>query len=108
MRFALEIYFKFWHAGRRWRLQGELSVSRSLGDLPYIDKGLTAEPTLSPWLSLNASAYPGSVAPEFLILASDGLFEALPAEEVCSIAHKLASGEPRLPNPSLPLRLCWP
>ena len=78
-------------AGRKWRLMGELAVSRSLGDLPYITKGLIAEPDIA---SLDLAAGWGTGSAEFLILASDGLFETVSAAEACAAAHDLAAGKP--------------
>ena len=43
-------------ADGRERLQGELTVSRSIGDLPYRAFGLTAEPEFAPWRSVLAGA----------------------------------------------------
>lgn len=77
-------------AGDKWRLMGDLSVSRSLGDLPYIARGLSSDPEVSTWVE-TAGGADGS-HPEFLVLASDGLFEALSADEVCRAAHSLATG----------------
>ena len=82
-------------AGGRRRLQGELAVSRSFGDLPYRSAGLIADPELSRW---------HTVSPEddFLILASDGVFEALSEDQVCSVAAATAAGAP-LYHTSAPL-----
>lgn len=73
--------------GERWRLQGELAVSRSIGDLPYRKFGLVFEPEFTPWRRLT---------PEdaFLILASDGLFESLSPEHVCRAAADISRGRP--------------
>lgn len=68
---------------------GELAVSRSFGDLPYISKGLIAEPAIA---SLDLAAGSDLGSPEFLILASDGLFETVSAAEACAAAHNLAAG----------------
>lgn len=60
-------------------------MSRALGDAPYRDSGLIAEPELAPWRVLEA-------ADALLLLASDGLFETLPADEACRIALAVATG----------------
>lgn len=73
-------------SGSRARLHGELAVSRALGDAPYRNSGLIAEPELAPWRVLEA-------ADALLLLASDGLFETLPADEACRIALAVATGE---------------
>ena len=66
-------------------------MSRALGDAPYRGRGLIAEPELAPWRVLQA-------ADAVLLLASDGVFEALPAEEACRVALAIATGE-NLGNP---------
>ena len=73
-------------SGSRARLEGELAVSRALGDAPYRDSGLIAEPELAPWRVLEA-------ADALLLLASDGLFETLPADEACRVALAVATGD---------------
>lgn len=78
-------------AGKRARLQGELSVSRSLGDVPYIAKGLTAKPDFSDWIALDDLK---PARPQMLVLMSDGVFETLTAEDICSTAAALAAGMP--------------
>lgn len=75
-------------AGARARLDGDLAVSRALGDAPLRHHGLSAQPELAPWLEVG----PGDAA---LLLASDGVFEALPAEDACRIALNLATGGAR-------------
>ena len=65
------------YAGGKWRLNGELSISRALGDLPYRQHGLSAEPEFSRWISLGP-ALQSSSQPHWLILATDGLFEGCP------------------------------
>ncbi len=69
------------------RLQGELAVSRSVGDLQYRPFGLTAEPEFSKW----HEAGPGD---EWLILASDGVFESLTEDQICDIAAATLAGQP--------------
>jgi len=76
--------------GGRARLDGELAVSRALGDAPYRGRGLSAEPELAAWLALG----PADAA---LLLASDGVLEALPAAAACRIAHAVATGAPTPP-----------
>jgi serine/threonine protein phosphatase PrpC len=48
--------------------------------------GLIAEPDISEWRAVE----PGD---GFLILASDGIFEALSEEEVCQVAAATAAGD---------------
>ena len=40
-------------ADGRPRLLGELMLSRAIGDLPYRNLGLTAEPEFSPWRNVS-------------------------------------------------------
>ena len=61
-------------------------MSRSFGDLPYRAVGLIAEPDIG-WHELAPED-------ESLILATDGVFEALSEEQVCQIAAATASGAP--------------
>ncbi|KAK9853911.1 hypothetical protein WJX84_000068 [Apatococcus fuscideae] len=77
-------------SGGRWRLQGELALSRAIGDAPYRQHGLTAEPSISPWRLLSS-------ADDLLLLATDGLFETLSADDACSVAHAVMQGnDPQL------------
>lgn len=78
-------------AGGRWRLDGELSVSRSIGDLPYIHHGLIAAPSLSQWFKIDSTGM-GTDGAVTLILATDGLFENMSPAEVCSAAESLNRG----------------
>ena len=66
-------------------MQGELAVSRALGDAPYTRHGLTAQPEFSPWMNINNQD-------QALMLASDGIFETMAANSVCQIAHRAATG----------------
>ena len=61
----------------RGRLDGELSVSRALGDAAYRAHGLTAQPDVAlAHLPLGGA----------LLLVSDGALESLPAEQLCAMA----------------------
>ncbi|KAK9917046.1 hypothetical protein WJX75_000279 [Coccomyxa subellipsoidea] len=71
--------------GDSGRLQGELAVSRSVGDVQYRPFGLTAEPEFSEW-------HEAGPTDEWLILASDGIFEALTAGQICDIAAATMAG----------------
>ena len=65
-------------AGGPARLQGELAVSRALGDLPFRRFGLTAQPELH-WHPLGPSDW-------LLLLVSDGALERLRPVELCQAA----------------------
>ena len=47
------IHDVMWLTDGRPRLQGELMLSRALGDAPYRSVGLTAEPEFTPWRSVK-------------------------------------------------------
>ena len=74
-----------WACAGRPRLQGELAVSRSLGDGHFQRYGLSAEPELSAWIRVGAGD-------QVLILASDGVFERFGGLTACGIAHSAATG----------------
>jgi len=61
-----------------WRVAGILAVSRALGDYPLKERQLIiAEPDVQTF-DLE------ELRPEFLILASDGLWDAFSNEEACT------------------------
>lgn len=61
-----------------WRVAGILATSRALGDYPLKDRQLiTAEPDVRTF-DLD------KLRPEFLILASDGLWDAFSNDEACA------------------------
>ena len=72
--------------GKRGRLQGELAITRAFGDVQYRQFGLISEPEVSAWHSVDNGD-------DFLVLASDGLYEALSTADVCHIAAAVATGE---------------
>ena len=72
-------------AGSPARLQGELAVSRAIGDFSYRQFGLISQPELR-WHNISA-------IDRWLILASDGIFESLSADMVCHIAAGTQQGE---------------
>ena len=75
-------------AGSPARLQGELAVSRAIGDFSYRQFGLASNPELR-WHNISA-------VDRWLLLASDGIFESLSAETVCHIAAGTQEGEHHL------------
>ncbi|KAI5057993.1 hypothetical protein GOP47_0028008 [Adiantum capillus-veneris] len=68
------------------RVNGQLAVSRSIGDIDFRKYGVISEPEVSGWHKVSEND-------KFLIVASDGLFETLSAEEVCDVLHALGSGK---------------
>lgn len=72
------------HAGRP-RLQGELAVSRALGDRHYQQYGLSSEPELSGWEAIEHHN-------QVLVLASDGIFEHMDGAGACATLEAAAQG----------------
>lgn len=66
------------------RVNGILAVSRAIGDINLKRYGVIAEPEMTGWLHLNASD-------SFLVIASDGVFESLSPQEVCSLLQDVHS-----------------
>jgi serine/threonine protein phosphatase PrpC len=66
-------------------MQGELAVSRSFGDLHYQPYGLTAEPEVSALHRIGPDD-------DWLVLASDGIFEVLTPADVCNIVASVSAG----------------
>lgn len=71
-------------AGSPARLQGELAVSRAIGDLPYLEYGLISDPELR-WHDTSATD-------RWLVLASDGIFERISVDVVCQVAAQTEAG----------------
>ncbi|KAF3320204.1 putative protein phosphatase 2C 32 [Carex littledalei] len=67
-----------------WRLQGSLAVSRGIGDMFY-KQWVTPEPDTST-IKIDSES-------EFLILASDGLWDKLSSQEAVDIARPFCTGE---------------
>lgn len=80
-----------------WRVAGILATSRALGDYPLKDKRLViADPDI---LTFNLSDH----KPQFLILASDGLWDTFSNEEAVSFI-KERLGEPHFGAKSITLQ----
>jgi hypothetical protein len=75
--------------GGKYRLMGELEVSRSFGDVSYRDKGVIADPD---FLVVNLTVG----LDQLLVLASDGVFEEMAPEDVCLHAWAEAVGDTRV------------
>ncbi|XVE68656.1 hypothetical protein DITRI_Ditri09bG0086300 [Diplodiscus trichospermus] len=69
------------------RVNGQLAVSRSIGNLHYKRFGVIAVPEVIDWQPLNRND-------SYLVISSDGIFEKLNAQHVCQL----------LPDPLLPTR----
>ncbi|MCO5584184.1 hypothetical protein L7F22_038107 [Adiantum nelumboides] len=68
------------------RVNGQLAVSRSIGDYDFRKYGVVSEPEVSGWHQVSEKD-------KFLIVASDGIFEKLSPEEVCDVIYALGSGK---------------
>ncbi|XP_019093958.1 PREDICTED: probable protein phosphatase 2C 51 isoform X6 [Camelina sativa] len=58
------------------RVNGQLTVSRSIGDLTYRSYGVISAPEVMDWQPLLAND-------SYLVVSSDGIFEKLKVQEVC-------------------------
>ena len=68
------------------RVNGELAVSRSIGDVKLKKFGVISDPEFSDWLPISENE-------RFIVLASDGIFEKVTPQEVCDVIHGIASGQ---------------
>ncbi|KAL1825969.1 hypothetical protein DCAR_0314168 [Daucus carota subsp. sativus] len=69
------------------RVNGELAVSRAIGDLPFKSYGVTSVPEVMGWRPLHAND-------TYLVAASDGVFEKLSPQEVCDLLWELHNQGP--------------
>ncbi|XP_031373525.1 uncharacterized protein LOC116188362 isoform X3 [Punica granatum] len=60
------------------RVNGQLAVSRAIGDVKFKSSGVIAAPEVMDWQSLN-------INDSYLVAASDGVFEELSPQDVCDI-----------------------
>lgn len=60
------------------RVNGELAVSRSIGDIPFKIYGVISTPEVTDW-------HPLSTNDSYLVASSDGIFEKLTSQEVCDV-----------------------
>ncbi|XP_062197155.1 uncharacterized protein LOC133900076 isoform X2 [Phragmites australis] len=61
-----------------YRVNGELALSRAIGDVPYKRYGVISTPELTGWQLLSAND-------SFLIASSDGIFEKMTMQDVCDL-----------------------
>ncbi|KAJ3675586.1 hypothetical protein LUZ60_004628 [Juncus effusus] len=64
------------------RVNGQLSLSRAIGDLPYKQHGVISTPELTGW-------HPISKNETFIIVASDGVFEKMTTQDTCDFLLQL-------------------
>ncbi|KAK9015395.1 hypothetical protein V6N11_006505 [Hibiscus sabdariffa] len=60
------------------RVNGQLAISRSIGDISYKSYGVIAAPEVTDWQSLTAND-------SYLVAGSDGVFEKLSLQDVCDL-----------------------
>ncbi|GMI73992.1 hypothetical protein like AT3G63340 [Hibiscus trionum] len=60
------------------RVNGQLAISRSIGDISYKSYGVIAAPEVTDWQSLTAND-------SYLVAGSDGIFEKLSLQDVCDL-----------------------
>ncbi|XP_051181071.1 uncharacterized protein [Lolium perenne] len=61
-----------------YRVNGELALSRAIGDMPFKRYGVISTPELTGWQLLSAND-------SFLIASSDGVFEKMTMQDVCDM-----------------------
>ncbi|CAD6256465.1 unnamed protein product [Miscanthus lutarioriparius] len=61
-----------------YRVNGELALSRAIGDIPYKRYGVISTPELTGWQILSEND-------TFLIASSDGVFEKMTMQDVCDL-----------------------
>uniref|UniRef100_A0A453SJR0 protein-serine/threonine phosphatase n=1 Tax=Aegilops tauschii subsp. strangulata TaxID=200361 RepID=A0A453SJR0_AEGTS len=61
-----------------YRVNGELALSRAIGDVPFKRYGVISTPELTGWQLLSAND-------SFLIASSDGVFEKMSMQDVCDM-----------------------
>ncbi|XP_044486005.1 probable protein phosphatase 2C 51 isoform X2 [Mangifera indica] len=64
------------------RVNGQLAVSRAIGDLSYKSYGVISAPEVTDWQSLTEND-------TYLVAASDGVFEKLSLQDICDILWEL-------------------
>ncbi|XP_038717105.1 uncharacterized protein LOC120010391 isoform X2 [Tripterygium wilfordii] len=70
------------------RVNGQLAVSRAIGDVPFKIYGVISMPEVTDWqpLTINDS---------YAVAASDGVFEKLSLQDVCDVIWKVSHGTMR-------------
>ncbi|KAL6214655.1 hypothetical protein ACLB2K_014087 [Fragaria x ananassa] len=70
------------------RVNGELAISRAIGDFSFKRYGVTSAPELTDWQPLT-------VNDTYLVAASDGVFEKMSLQDVCDLLWEVRSFNPR-------------
>ncbi|XP_050236552.1 uncharacterized protein LOC126686518 isoform X2 [Mercurialis annua] len=84
-KFRLETFGGYVHEwGGVSRVNGQLAVSRAIGDVNFKRYGVTSAPEVTDWRRLTTND-------TYLVVASDGLFEKLSLQNVCDILWDVSS-----------------
>lgn len=62
-------------------LNGHFPMTRAIGDVPLKKYGIIAIPEVTDWLNLTSKD-------EYLVVASDGIFESLSPQKVCDFLYE--------------------
>lgn len=79
------------------RVNGELAVSRAIGDVPFKSSGVISAPEVTDWQPLTAND-------TYLVAASDGVFEKMTTQDVCDLlwdVNTLTNEQSELPSSCL-------
>ncbi|KAL5729948.1 protein-serine/threonine phosphatase [Ranunculus cassubicifolius] len=68
------------------RVNGQLAVSRSIGDVPFKRYGVISMPEVAEWRPLSAND-------TYLVVASDGIFEKMTTKDVCDVLWDVYEGK---------------
>lgn len=63
------------------RVNGELAVSRSIGDLPFKSYGVISTPEITEWQAIGNND-------TYIVVASDGIFDKLAPFDVCELLRE--------------------
>ncbi|XP_039114783.1 uncharacterized protein LOC120250083 isoform X4 [Dioscorea cayenensis subsp. rotundata] len=61
-----------------FRVNGELAVTRAIGDMAFKSYGVISSPEVTDWHAITSND-------SYLVVASDGIFEKLTTQEVCDL-----------------------
>ncbi|GMN48860.1 hypothetical protein TIFTF001_018029 [Ficus carica] len=70
------------------RVNGQLAVSRAIGDVSFKSYGVISAPELTDWQPLTAND-------SYLVATSDGIFEKLSLQDVCDLIWEIENHGPR-------------
>ncbi|KAL5717672.1 protein-serine/threonine phosphatase [Ranunculus cassubicifolius] len=71
------------------RVNGQLAVSRSIGDIPFKRYGVVSTPEVTEWQLLSSND-------TYLVAASDGIFEKMTTKDVCDLLWDVHEGKPEV------------